>query len=76
MTQTTFKIRNDIPVPAGRKLVISWPWKDMKVGDSIVIGDYDLMLLARNSAHVYGSRVKKRFTTKKIGSELVIWRVA
>lgn len=54
---------------------ISWPWKDMGVGDSVVIpGSFKGK--AQTSAHVYGRTCGKKFSTKSVRNGLLVERLA
>lgn len=75
--EKVFRIGSSLPVPSDAyKTVINWPWKDMKVGEHVVIGDYDLIPKARGAAYSYARVTKKKFVIRKRGSDLVVWRVA
>ncbi len=54
---------------------ISWPWKDMGVGDAVVIPD-SLKGKAQTSVHVYGRTCGKKFTTKSERNGLLVERIA
>ena len=74
---TDFVIRNDIPMPQPvRRSTRSWPFKDMKVGDSVDIPYKDVE--AARSAYTSHAHAKgKRFTSRTIeGQKLRVWRYA
>jgi len=52
-----YKIEKNVPMPVGRGSQ-KYPWDQMKVGDSIVGGDYNSLL---NSAKSWAARHKKNW---------------
>jgi hypothetical protein len=74
---TLFKADGSEPVRYGSRP--DWPWKEMEVGDRIVL---DVGDMGRPNAkttvtvHAYASKANKRFKTKTINNQLNVWRVA
>ena len=56
-------IRNIHGITTSRVKRVSWPWKDMEVGDRVVI-PLDFAGRAQTSCHVYGRGTDKKFKTK------------
>jgi hypothetical protein len=55
---------------------ISWPFKEMSVGDVVRIDDASLQYKAQVACHVQGKKVNMKFKTKTLNGILNIWRVA
>ena len=55
---------------------ISWPWKDMDVGDMVKIEAKTLELKAQVTCHIHGRQSGKKFATQTIGGVLHVWRTA
>lgn len=53
---------------------ISWPWKDMNVGDYVMIPS-EVKGRAQVGVHVYGRTCGKVFTTKSEGDQLKVTRI-
>lgn len=68
-----FKIEKSKKVPVPRR---SWPFKDMEVGDSVLFKDSEMSNKAKSYAHVYGLHSQKKFSARKEGNGVRIWRVA
>lgn len=68
-----FVIDKDVAFDEQKKRV-SWPWKGMEVGDSVFIGA-ELSGKAQASCHVYGHFCGKKFTTRKEGDGVRVWRI-
>lgn len=75
------KIEKGVPLPTRpAKRNTRWPWRDMEVGDSVLVenteADPQLIYAARNSAHAYAANSTFKFRTSQIGkSQMRIWRV-
>ena len=54
---------------------ISWPWKDMNVGDLVKIDDVKIIHKARANCNIYGNPIGKKFTARTIDGVLHVWRV-
>jgi hypothetical protein len=55
---------------------ISWPFRDMSVGDVVRIDDKKLQPKAQVMCHVYGRLDGMKFKTKTIDGQLNIWRIS
>jgi hypothetical protein len=55
---------------------ISWPWKDMGVGDMVEIADPAIASKAQIRCHVYGKLNGLKFSTQTIDGVLHVWRTA
>lgn len=68
-------IRNAImpgmSLPTQRK----WPFSDMNVGDAVKIPD-ELKSQARNYASSYSQRSGKKFVTRTVAGEMMVYRVS
>lgn len=53
---------------------VSWPWKNMNVGDMVIIED-QLRGRAQVSVHVYARGSGKKFKTKKHKNGLLVERL-
>ena len=69
------KIEKGIEIPETYERV-SWPFKDMEVGDCVRFEQKELAYKARNQAHVYGEKTGKKFVTKTMAGVLHIWRIS
>lgn len=68
-------IRNKLGVSKPKTGRISWPWKDMDVGDQVVIPS-SMAGRGQVSAHVYGRGQGKSFKTKTgDDGDLVVERI-
>ena len=54
---------------------VSWPWKQMSVGDMVRVDDKALIPRAQAYCHVYGRQAGVKFSTQTIHGVLHIWRV-
>lgn len=70
-----FKLEDNVPIPDPWESLRKYPWSDMKVGQSIVrhVGMY---LTMRVSAHKASKKYGYKFTTRKKGNFVRIWRIA
>ena len=68
-----YKIEKDIPIPSRPYPVnVKYPWADMKVGDSFLVGeDKTTIAKATAASHNYGRRHGKKFSMR--GNR--IWRI-
>jgi hypothetical protein len=55
---------------------MSWPWKDMDIGDSVLFEEKSLARRAQNNCHVYARNSGKKYMTRKEGDGIRVWRVA
>ena len=53
---------------------ISWPWKDMEVGDSVLFGP-ELAYKAQTRCHVHGKQSGMKFQTRKVDGGIRVWRI-
>jgi hypothetical protein len=58
-------IKNKHGITTERMKRISWPWKDMDVGDQVNI-PLELAGRAQTACHVYGRGVDKKFKSKRL----------
>ena len=68
-----FEIEKGIPVSVAR---MSWPFKDMEVGDSVLFEDPLIAKKAQTHCHVHGAQSGRKFATRKEGNGIRVWRVA
>lgn len=70
-------IDKGVPVPEGAGRKGKYPWKDMKVGDSIYGGEGHTRASLLASATGWATRNNPtwRFTSRKDGAGYRIWRV-
>jgi hypothetical protein len=68
-------IEKNIPIPGARSQNTIWPFRQMEVGDSVLVPEE-----RADNARVIASRVKKtdgfRFTSRKVEGGTRIWRIA
>ena len=64
-----------IETPTGRGRPRIYPFGDMSVGDSILIGPELNAAGARGAAKSYGYKHGQKFATKKEGDSMRIWRI-
>lgn len=64
-----FTIHEESPVELDKPDRISWPFKDMEIGNTLEIGkdEKEIFIKARVAAHAYSASNDKKFSTK-IGS--------
>lgn len=65
-----FKIEKGIPAPAHRRL--NFPFKEMVVGDSVLVPDNSAVYAAR----MHGYRHNMKFKARKEGDKFRVWRTA
>jgi len=70
-----FNIEKSVPMEKKAER-ISWPWKDMDIGDSVLIENQNLISKAQVSCHVYARQTGKKFSTQTTEVGLRVWRVA
>lgn len=70
----TFKIEKNIKPPASRA---SYPFKEMKVGDSFLVPNpsTELSHSVRISSYGYGRNNNKRFSVRKAEGGIRVWRI-
>lgn len=69
-------IDTQIPAPRVRERQ-SYPFMDMRVGDSFLIVDEDLVRNARSAAWMFGKRHQGvRFSCRRVEGGWRLWRVA
>ena len=74
---TLFKADGSDPVHCPTRP--DWPWKEMSVGDKIVLDAGDFGRPSPRTAvtvHSYASKANKIFRTKTIDGQLNVWRIA
>lgn len=69
------KIEKNIPLSSSKDR-ISWPWKDMDIGDSVLFEDDAIASKAQTNCHVYGHQSGKKFASRKVDGGVRIWRIA
>jgi hypothetical protein len=62
--------------PGDKTSRISWPWKDMGVGDMVKISDQTIAPKAQVRCHIHGRQHGWKFSTQTIDGVLHIWRTA
>ncbi len=70
-----FKIEKDIPVAPIERDTSLYPWRNMEVGDSIIIERPEHQFTARSAASAYGKKHKMKFVSRKLPEGMRIWRV-
>jgi len=55
---------------------MKWPFKDMGVGDEVLIETPEHVTAAQTYAHTYAAKTGRRFTTVSTDMGLVVVRVA
>jgi hypothetical protein len=73
-----YTVEQDVPLPAAyrhRKARV-WPFGQMEVGDSFIVHDPDKWDYTQQCASIYGKRLKRKFTTRKMEDGLRVWRIA
>ena len=68
----SFEIKKSKSAPGPR---VSWPWKNMCVGDEVTITDPLMVAKAQINAHTYGRQAGMKFTTRTVDGALKVWRV-
>ncbi len=66
------KIERKIPMPSRRGARNSYPWADMKVGDSFFLADKSI----RGSLYVTAGRHGYKIAVRNDGEGIRIWRTA
>lgn len=54
---------------------VSWPFKRMEVGETIIITDQESYLYVQRRAHAYAARTGKSFVTRTTDDGLIVKRV-
>lgn len=70
----TVQIEKGIPIPHPGSGRLSYPFHEMKVGDSILVTDRTLPQLERMTGS-YGRRHGVKFSLRKMKGGVRIWRV-
>jgi hypothetical protein len=60
------------PLPKDR---IAWPFKNMELGDEVLIEDHGVTHKAQAYVHTYAAKTGRRFTTVSTDMGLVVVRV-
>jgi len=70
------KIEKNVPMPQPKNVEV-YPYKEMDVGDSFMVKGESKYLLATvcNRNGKYGKKLGMRFTAKKMGNGVRVWRV-
>lgn len=68
-------IEKNVPVPTARSARAKYPFKEMDVGDSVLIPDESKAKAAVNAAFMVGTRDGKKFTSRSTPEGVRIWRV-
>jgi hypothetical protein len=76
MEMRMFKIEKAAPEEVGAFERVSWPFKDMSVGDVVRIEDPAFQSKAQVACHVHGRQSGMKFKTKTIGGVLSIYRTS
>jgi hypothetical protein len=69
------KIEKNVPMPILRR---SYPWADMEINDSVFFDDEPKGTQSKPAigANVWGGRNNAKFSARKEGNGVRIWRVA
>ena len=70
-----FKIEKASPEEFNARKRVSWPFKDMSVGDVVRIDDPELASKAQIVCHAHGKHAGMKFKTKTTYGVLNIYRV-
>jgi hypothetical protein len=72
-----FSIERHVSIPktiaAGHA---KYPFASMEINDSFLVADDNLAINVVRSAHSYGKRHEKKFTSRKTTTGTRIWRIA
>ncbi len=68
------KIEKNIKVPCGSHTLIKYPFGEMDVGDSILIGSDTEKHTARSAVFSYARMNRKKFVTRSVDGGLRVWR--
>lgn len=68
------QVENNVPIPKGRTTNI-YPYKAMDVGDSFFIDDTDMQVVL-NANWRASKRLNMKFTARKEGAGVRVWRIA
>jgi hypothetical protein len=68
-----FLIEKGVDIGVDQKRV-SWPWKNMDVGDSVLF-EGSFAHRAQVNCHVYGRQSGKKFSSRKEGDGMRVWRI-
>jgi hypothetical protein len=74
-----FDVQPDVPMPPPhrhRRKASKWPFERMAIGDSFLVADPAQWDRTQQCASIYGRRLKRKFTTRKMDDGLRVWRVA
>jgi hypothetical protein len=69
-----FKIESDVPVPVGNTRS-KYPWAEMKVGDSFFV-EHGSQNVLSTSGRQYGKFHGGKFSTRREGNGVRVWRIA
>jgi hypothetical protein len=73
-----YKIEAGVAVPAkafgGRSQEAKYPWRDLQVGQSFFVPDAKMSTMSSN-AHYRGVKLGVKFTCRKIGDGVRVWRI-
>ena len=75
MSATQYKIEKDVPIVARSGKRGAYPWHDMEVGDSVLITDKNPSSVVGNAGY-HAARYKKKFSSRREGDGVRVWRTA
>lgn len=74
MRKYGIKIEKGVPMPAKPGSAMAHPWKDMEIGDSVLVGA-STNDAARSMAYKAGQKLKRKFEYRQTDKGFRIWRV-
>jgi len=70
-----FKIEKGIPIGMTRIGRPLYPFKEMKVGDSFLVERPEDVILVRSAAYTSAARLGMKFSCRKAGDGMRVWRI-
>jgi len=71
MNSISIAIERDIPLPT---VSFTYPYPDMKIGDSFYIEDVSLQVICNNNYRA-GKRLSRKFIARSEGDGVRVWRL-
>lgn len=69
------KIDTNVPAPAKPGKACKWPFRELGVGDSFLMPDYEPSTAA-SLASYHAKRTGWKFRTATVGTDVRVWRTA